>query len=304
MRGKSIQLFMFSISITSAVFISSPVTAIESFCPGGSAPDPSVIWCDDFDNLVPMSQKYWEYDNNNGDFVPLAGAGVGGSSAMQVKWQTSEVGAGGFKRTFGRNPVNSQSHSNQDFREIYWRMYVRAEAGWTGNPYKLSRATIFAKSNWAQAMIAHVWGDGTGDTLLQDPASGIDASGNVVTTKYNDFTNLRWLGARRGTTAVFSSDASGEWHCVEAHVKLNTPGLSDGVFEFWIDGNLEARRTDLNWIGSWQEYGINAVFVENYWNGGAPGARGRYVDNFVIATKRIGTLEVKLPNPPTWLTAQ
>jgi hypothetical protein len=71
-------------------------------------------------------------------------------------------------------------------------------------------------------------------------------------------------------------------------VKLNTPGRDDGVFSMWIDGELEAERADLNWLGSYADYGINAVFIENYWNVGAPATRERYLDNFVVSTGFIG----------------
>lgn len=270
--------------------------AAEPFCPGGETPNPAVIWCDDFDDGVPIGQKYFEYDSNGGDFVPVSGVGVGGSTGMRVVWQPGEVDAGGFKRMFGRNPVRSQSHSSTDFREIYWRQYLRLEPGWTGSPDKLSRALVFASSNWAEAMVAHLWS--SGDYLLIDPVSGIDANGNLATRFYNDFDNFTWLGARRGTTPIFTSGQSGRWLCVEAHVKLNTPGASDGVFEFWIDGQREAGRTDLNFVGTWQAYGINAIFFENYWNAGAPAQRIRYFDNIVISTNRIGCLDTSRPEPP------
>lgn len=293
--------FRFAIII---FFLPSSSYAVEPFCPGGSNPQASVIWCDDFDDSTPISQKYFEYDDNGGDFIRIAREGIDGSFAMQVKWETGEVTAGSLKRGFGRNPVSSQSHSNTDFYEIYWRQYVKYQAGWTGNPYKLSRATIFAASNWSQAMIAHIWGDGIGDTLIMDPATGIDQSGRLVTTKYNDFNNLRWLGARRGVTQVFSTSLSGQWHCVETRVRLNTAGSADGVFEFWVDGKLEASRTDLNWIGTWRAHGINAVFFENHWNDGAPGPRIRHIDNIVISTQRIGCIDNAPPNPPTGLQVQ
>ena len=66
------------------------------------------------------------------------------------------------------------------------------EGTWSGGPDKLSRATSFATSGWAQTMIAHVWS--SGDVLSIDPASGTDANGNLQTTTYNDFAHLRWLG--------------------------------------------------------------------------------------------------------------
>ena len=71
-------------------------------------------------------------------------------------------------------------------------------------------------------------------------------------------------------------------------MKLNVAAASDGIFEMWIDGALEAQRTGVNWLGTYSAYGINAVFLENYWNTGSPRRQERYFDNFVVSTQRIG----------------
>ena len=75
---------------------------------------------------------------------------------------------------------------------------------------------------------------------------------------------MRWLGAQQGATPLFDSSHVGQWHCVETHMKLNTAGQSDGMFELWVDGNLDAQRTGLNWLGSYSAYGINTILFENY----------------------------------------
>jgi hypothetical protein len=124
--------------------------------------------------------------------------------------------------------------------------------------------------------------------LMLDPASGTDEQGNLQTTQYNDFAHLRWLGAAQGATPLFDAEHVGTWYCVEAHVRLNDAGQSNGVFEFWIDGNLEASRTGLNWVGGYADYGINAILFENFWNSGSPQAQERYFDNIVVSTARIG----------------
>jgi hypothetical protein len=72
------------------------------------------------------------------------------------------------------------------------------------------------------------------------------------------------------------------------HVKLNDPGQSNGLCEFWIDGNLEARRDNLNFVGTYTDYAINAVFFENYWNSGSIKEQERYFDNIVVSTQPIG----------------
>jgi hypothetical protein len=92
----------------------------------------------------------------------------------------------------------------------------------------------------------------------------------------------------RGALALFDAAHVGQWHCVEAHVRLNDAGQANGVFEAWIDGAVDAQKTGIDWVGAYSAYGINAVFVENYWNNGAPRAQERYFDNFVVSTQRIG----------------
>ena len=267
--------------------------------PAAAQGGPTIIWYDSFDDQTPLEQKYFEYDDAGGRFAVVAGVGVNGSPGLRAVYAAGVEDAGHLHRTFGRNPVNSQGHSTTDFREVYWRLFVKNEAGWSGNPFKLSRVTSFANRSWAQAMIAHVWAAASGTTLMLDPASGVDGNGQLVTTGYNDFAHLRWLGGRDGTTRVFDASNAGHWYCVESHVKLNSPGASDGVFEFWVDGKLEAGRSDLNWVGTWAQYGINILMVENYWNGGPRTQQTRYIDELAVATGRIGCAAGLSPQPPT-----
>ncbi len=271
-------------------------------CKDWQVPHPEWIFCDDFEDNTPLKRqgRYFEYDNDDGDFVIEDGVGLNGSRGMRARFQSGEVSAGALHLAFGRVPdayFNKGIRPGEDFREIYYRVYMRNQAGWTGNPAKLSRATVLAGSNWSQAMIAHLWS--SGNYLLVDPASGVDNNGNVVTTKYNDFDNLHWLGNKRGVTPIFSPQYADRWFCIEAHVRLNDPGQSNGVQEFWIDGNLEARRAGLNFVGTYADYGINAIFLENYWNSGSTKLQERYFDSFVVSTRRIGCLCVADPNSGT-----
>lgn len=247
---------------------------------------PEWIWCDDFD--ADRLAKYFEYSSASGRFVRAGGTGIGGSSAMRVRFAAGTVGAGSLKIAFGKTPggyIRAVDAGTSKFRDIYWRVFVYYPAGWEGGVgHKVSRATSLVNSNWAQSMIAHVW---SGNPYLYiDPASGTDASGNLRTTKYNDFDNLRWLGARKGVSSV--STRTGVWHCIETRARLNDAGQSNGAQQLWVNGVLEAERTGLNFVGSYSDYGINAVFLENYWNGGAPKTQDRFFDNFVVSTKRIG----------------
>jgi len=257
------------------------------------AADAATIWYDDFDG---PPKAYAESSGNLDDKCAFGGAG----KSMLCLYEKGKQGRGNRKVFFGDAPAyrNKAVRVGEKFEDVYWRIYVKHQKGWTGGgPAKLSRATSIVSETWAQAMIAHVWS--SGEALTLDPASGV-VGGQVVTTKYNDFDKLHWLGNKPVSKFKFSSaEESGWWVVVEARAKLNTPGRADGEFQLWIDGRLESERKKLNWRGSYAAHGINAVFLEAYWNAGSPVTQSRWYDNFVISTKPIGP--VTAPRNPVLL---
>jgi len=247
---------------------------LSAECDSWQSRHPEWIFCDDFEKTGPLvaQGRFFEHDDNKGDFNPAAGTGREGSVGMRVRWQKGEVEAGNLKVSFGRAPGSYFAKGNRpdaDFRDIYYRMFVRMQKGWVGNPFKLSRATVMAKSDWSQAMIAHLWGD-EGERLKLDPVNCTDAAGNVKCSGYNDFNNMSWIGSKAGSTPLFGGNFDEKWMCVETRVRLNGAGNQDGVHEYWINDVLEARRDGLNFVGKYGAYGINAVMFENHWNSGSP----------------------------------
>ncbi len=271
----------------SAVFdggdVSDGGSALSALCP---SPLPeSWIFCDDFESGDPSAADYLERDLADGAFGRMDSESASGTYAMEVRWSPGTVSAGNLKVTFGDAPMGATHRAGERFAEVYWRMRLMHEEGWQGSPAKLSRATMFTANDWSQGMIAHLWS--SGDVLLGDPARCV-RDGSVTCQGYNDFAALQWMGRMPGTTPIFATEDSGRWRCIEGHVRLNTPGEDDGVFEFWVDGNLERRNDAMNWRGSYDAHGINAVFFENYWNEGSPRAQKRWFDDLAIATTRIG----------------
>jgi hypothetical protein len=263
-------------------------------CADWQSRHPEWIFCDDFEDTSALVRpgRYFEYDKASGRFVPEENVGYEGSRGMKAVWNKWDVGAGSLRISFGRNPgsgMNNAIATDKDFREIYYRLYMKLQDGWRGNPQKLSRATVITGPDWSQAMIAHLWGD-TSTHLSMDPATCVIGE-RVRCSGYNDFGHLTWIDQRSGKTSIFDGKHNGKWFCIEAHVKLNDPGKSNGMQEFWIDGKQEAIKNGLNFVGSYTAYGINAVFIENYWNQGAPAQQERYIDNIVISTKPVGCLD-------------
>jgi hypothetical protein len=274
------------------------ITAVSSTgneCDNWQTNHPDWIFCDDFETIDPLvaTGRYFQYNSDEGDFAPSDGYGFDNSKGMRAIWQNGEVDAGNLALGFGRNPngaMNNGIRTTEDFRDIYYRVYMKLEDGWQGNPAKLSRATIIAASDWSQAMIAHVWGSNTEGTLAIDPVRCVDESNNYKCVGYNDFTHMDWIGKQTGSTQLFGAAVDDQWHYIEAHVKLNDAGQSNGIHEFWIDGQLETRSDSLNFVREYDEYGINAIFFENYWNTGSTQEQERYFDNIVVSTQRIGAI--------------
>jgi hypothetical protein len=122
----------------------------EYECDNWQTLHPEWIFCDDFETTDPMvgTGRYFEYNNNSGDFVVVDGVGYNSSRGVRTIWQTSEVSAGNFKLAFGRNPssyMDKGIRNTEDFRDIYYRLYLKMQDGWQGQPQKLSRATVIAE---------------------------------------------------------------------------------------------------------------------------------------------------------------
>jgi len=276
---------------------------------------PTADWLfwDDFEQ--DQLDQYFEYNNPN-LFYRSTGVGLGNSIGMKADYAKGATEAGNLMLGFGRteDPYEAPVAAfGEDLSEVYTRFYVKYDEDWEGGGgAKMSRITSL-HPEWSQSFIGHVWSDGPDNRYLAlDPASGIDVvyqrgesmyntggdNKSLVTNGYNDFGNLKWLGAQDSTIPMFGAEDVGQWYAVEYRVKMNTPGKSDGIFQLWVNDELAADIQNLNWIGEYDvtaddAFGINALFLENYWNDGSPKAQSRYFDNLVVSRSKIGMAEVE-----------
>jgi hypothetical protein len=274
-------------------------------CDNWQTNHPDWIFCDDFESTGPLVAPGRYFDQNSpaagGSFSVDNGVGYAGSRGVSVLFPSgsgSGTEFGSLHLAFGRNPVSSNGISTStDFTEVYWRFYMKLESGWAGVPQKLTRAIVFSGADMSSATMDHLWNDNSDSGLMLDPSSCVSGS-TVICSGWNDLSHYTWLGGQSGITQLFDGNHNNQWYRIEVHLKLNTPGQSDGVFEYWVDGNLEARQTGLNLRGSYTVYGINAIyFPENYSCTGANG-KHRYFDNFVVSRNPIGSYSPPGESPP------
>lgn len=83
----------------------------------------------------------------------------------------------------------------------------------------------------------------------------------------------------------------GRWYSIEQELRLNTPGLSDGLLRVWVDGRKAFERTGLRFRD------VDTLRIESAWlnvyHGGArpsPETMTLYIDSLVIAGRYIGPM--------------
>lgn len=128
-------------------------------------------------------------------------------------------------------------------------------------------------------------GDATGSNALWDdaPNLGPNAGANCIPTSDID--------CGIGTGGMFDNN---RWYLVEMFVKMNTPGVADGVIRGWVDGVLSYEKTNM----LFRNVGHDNLHVRTIWlnvyKGGTLGNLSDseiYLDQLVAATdNQIGAI--------------
>lgn len=244
------------------------VWALAFVCVGlGAAP----LWQDDFDDGVPLNQKY--EDTESSGMSQSVVASLTGTHSLQQQYSVGQVGAGWVIRLVDQLGKDGP---------VFMRYYHLFEEGFLGFPPKMARVRYRNRSTWTSPLGIHIWLE----------TSGSNAGRVCVDIKASDSSQANSSGWLPIEVSPFSyADVSniGRWVCFELEVKLNTPGQADGWFNLWIDNRLAVGRLNVDFRGS-QTYGLNEAMLDCYWNGGSPKAQSRFYDAFVVSLERIGLL--------------
>jgi hypothetical protein len=101
----------------------------------------------------------------------------------------------------------------------------------------------------------------------------------------DDFWGDEWNWTNNGVGVLERN----RWYCIEQYVKVNTPGVKDGIVRAWIDGKLAFDKTDVH-VRDVSSIKIEKLWMNVYHGGTARAAQDLhlYLDNVVIARRQIG----------------
>lgn len=188
--------------------------------------------------------------------------------------------------------LNLKDHGGEP-EELYFRYYLRLANDWNPNiaDGKLpGMAGTYGEAGWGGRRV-----DGSDGWSLRGlfvrmfpkdhPMFGLTQIGTYayhaeMTGTYGDF--WIWPGALL---------ARNRWYCIEQHVRMNRPGLSDGNMRVWVDGRLVMDRTKIR-LRNVDRLRIETVWLNTY-HGGAevsPHDQHLYFDNVVVARNYIGPM--------------
>lgn len=255
-------------------------------CPG-NAPA-SWISCENFDDIQDGPSEIAQWYEMGDAFGVEPDGDDPTDQALRITLQPTMVFGGWVSLRWGNGPDGPGVDSpGEDFDEVWVRYTLKTGDDWPGYEIGDVGEIIAANgANWGIATETAIRGDGAGRlrplgwTCIFDGALACNGSND-----WSGGLQLIWQDA--GPSTIFGGDSAGVERCLEAHMRLNTPGAADGEAQVWIDGNLETDVTDVDFRGTWTDYGLNALRFTNYAEP-PPMPLDFWVDDVVIATERIG----------------
>jgi hypothetical protein len=81
----------------------------------------------------------------------------------------------------------------------------------------------------------------------------------------------------------------GQWHRVEHHIVMNTPGAADGIVEAWFDGVKALERKDIQFRSAAGRFGIDTLYFCTFFGGDWSATKDEYAyfDDIIVSTEPI-----------------
>lgn len=226
--------------------------AMEIGCPGEPSANPNILLCDDFGDSTDLTN--WDVGSpghhpfQNGRFV-LCGEGFGFKDRCAA-WSNQLVfdGSWGFRGYDARRPFPPSS-------EFYVRWYQYMSETYTWGTLEDKSLMLHGQFDTITTYV--------GSNRNHWPAEPHSGPGMPFVANYQD---LDWVETGGEYTRInrFQNQGNdivletGKWYLFEWYIRLNTPGVSDGVTKLWIDDasqpitsqTLRMQYNDMRWLRS------------------------------------------------------
>lgn len=182
-------------------------------------------------------------------------------------------------------------------QEIYLRYYLRVDPEWmtSADSGKLPGfGGTYGKAGWGGRPWDGQQGWSARGGFGKPAAAGHPAHRRLPLGSYVYHAGNRspygdtylWGGARGGAFIE-----ANRWYCVEQHIRLNTPGKSDGVLRAWVDGQPVFERRGFR-LRDTPAIRIENIWMDVYMGGTKPAVRDMtlHIDHVVVATRYIGPM--------------
>ena len=253
-----------------------PAVAFADECLDWRNMHPEWIWCDSFETGS-IASDYDDVSTNN--FGVVDEEAFDGRYSLRQHYDVGQVNAGWISWFYCDALGQNHGGCHDD---IYMRWYHKFEDGFGGAPPKMARIRSLGPG-WDKRFAVHFWLGGAPD---------YEIAADVYAPYSSQANSAGWLPLARSDFHYSEPENIGRWVCLEMRVKKNTPGSSDGAYQFWADNSMIVNRQNVDLVGS-TSYNFNEAMLDCYWNGGSPEAQNRYYDNLVISTQRIGCMETQ-----------
>lgn len=199
--------------------------------------DHTVSFTEEFEDQSWESRGWYDYvEGGNTMTLSSDNAFIGSTQSLQYTWSTGQTAPEGTAKT-----MRLALTASDNIYVSYWVKYSSGYqgSGTTSQPHEFrvltDKSTAYQGYNTAAnnnlALQIEQGDGGTGSFLI--PRMSYANPDNPNGVFYNGSTQI--------TTGV--------WHKVEAFIKLNTvsgqAGNADGIFKYWLDGNLEINATNV-----------------------------------------------------------
>ncbi len=241
------------------------------------------------------------FDSGDNTVYPLADGHVGSGLLSKIP-QGSNWGSRAF--------WNFSAHGFSQPEELWWRYYVKFPTGFYIEPPLRGKLPGPANlgpdhCNGSEVSTSSIpcWSLRTlfSRDYTKDDGSGYqDGPEDEVLLGYYPYHLPDASSSADGTWSIWTWDEDvatlqhDTWYCVEGHVRLNTPGVNDGLVEGFVDGVEAFRKDDVGFRRATEEnLTVKTLWFDVYYGRDDPAYRSTkymeiHFDSLALSGQRIG----------------